>query len=207
MLELKNYKYEGKNSDELLTKALSELNASSDETYYNVKEEITGGLFKTKKYFLTIALKDDVIEYVKTYLKEVTTLMDIKVEFETAKRENYIKVNMISDNNAILIGKNGRTMESLQSLLKQSIQSKLGIKVNVILDSNGYKEKQQKNIERLAIKLAKDVRKTKVDVKMDSMNSYERRLVHNVLTNFKGVTTVSEGEEPNRCVIIKPTEE
>ena len=114
---------------------------------------------------------------------------------------------MISDNNAILIGKNGRTMESLQSLLKQSIQSKLGIKVNVILDSNGYKEKQQKNIERLAIKLAKDVRKTKVDVKMDSMNSYERRLVHNVLTNFKGVTTVSEGEEPNRCVIIKPTEE
>lgn len=207
MLELKNYKYEGKNSDELLNKALSELNASSDETYYNVKEEITGGLFKTKKYFLTIALKDDVIEYVKTYLKEVTTLMDIKVEFETAKRENYIKVNMISDNNAILIGKNGRTMESLQSLLKQSIQSKLGIKVNVILDSNGYKEKQQKNIERLAIKLAKDVRKTKVDVKMDSMNSYERRLVHNVLTNFKGVTTVSEGEEPNRCVIIKPTEE
>ena len=42
---------------------------------------------------------------------------------------------------------------------------------------------------------------------MDSMNSYERRLVHNVLTNFKGVTTISEGEEPNRYVIIKPTEE
>ncbi len=207
MLELKSHKYEGKNSDELLNKALSELNASSNEIYYNLKEEVTGGLFKSKKYFLNVALKDDVVEYVKAYLKELTDLMNLKVEFETSKRENYIKINMISDNNAILIGKNGRTIESLQLLLKQSIQSKLGIKINIILDSNGYKEKQQKNIERLAIKLARDVIKTKVEVKMDSMNSYERRLVHNALTDFKGVTTISEGEEPNRCVIIKPTEE
>lgn len=172
MLELKSHKYEGKNSDELLNKALSELNASSNEIYYNLKEEVTGGLFKSKKYFLNVALKDDVVEYVKAYLKELTDLMNLKVEFETSKRENYIKINMISDNNAILIGKNGRTIESLQLLLKQSIQSKLGIKINIILDSNGYKEKQQKNIERLAIKLARDVIKTKVEVKMDSMNSY-----------------------------------
>lgn len=207
MLELKSHKYEGKNGEELLNKALTELNASKTEIYYDLREEVSGGLFKSKKYSLTIILKDDVIEYVKSYLKEVTTLMGIEVEFETSKRENYIKVNMISDNNAILIGKNGRTMESLQALIRQSIQSKLGIKINVILDANGYKEKQEKNIERLAIRLAKDVRKTKVEVKMDSMNSYERRLVHNVLTDFKGVTTISEGEEPNRCVIIKPTEE
>lgn len=207
MLELKSHKYEGKNGEELLNRALSELNASKTEIYYGLKEEISGSLFKKEKYYLTIVLKDDVIEYIKSYLKEVTDLMDIKVEFETSKRENYIKINMISDNNAILIGKNGRTMESLQSLIRQSIQTKLGIKINVILDANGYKEKQQKNIERLAIRLAKDVRKTKVEVKMDSMNSYERRLVHNCLTDFKGVTTISEGEEPNRCVIIKPTEE
>ena len=157
--------------------------------------------------YVNIILKDDIVEYIKGYLKELTDLMGIKVEFETQKRESYIKVNMISDNNAILIGKNGRTMSSLQTLVKQSIQNKLGIRVNVILDANEYKQKQEKNIERLAIRLAKDVRKTKIEVKMDSMNSYERRLVHNVLTNFKGVTTISEGEEPNRYVIIKPTEE
>ena len=133
--------------------------------------------------------------------------MGLNVEFEIQKRENYIKVNMISDNNSILIGKNGRTMSSLQTLLRNSLQNKLGTKINVILDANEYKEKQQKNIERLAVKLAREVRKTKVEVKMDSMNSYERRLVHNALTNFKGVTTISEGEEPNRYVIIKPIEE
>lgn len=207
MLELKNHKYEGKNKEELINNALKELNASTNEVYYSVKEEVSGGLFKSKKYQLTISLKDEVAEYVKLYLKEITNLMGLNVEFEIQKRENYIKINMISDNNSILIGKNGRTMSSLQTLLRNSLQNKLGTKINVILDANEYKEKQQKNIERLAVKLAKEVRKTKVEVKMDSMNSYERRLVHNALTNFKGVTTISEGEEPNRYVIIKPIEE
>ncbi len=207
MLELKNHKYEGKNKEELINNALKELNASTNEVYYSVKEEVSGGLFKSKKYQLTISLKDEVAEYVKLYLKEITNLMGLNVEFEIQKRENYIKVNMISDNNSILIGKNGRTMSSLQTLLRNSLQNKLGTKINVILDANDYKEKQQKNIERLAVKLAREVRKTKVEVKMDSMNSYERRLVHNALTNFKGVTTISEGEEPNRYVIIKPIEE
>lgn len=207
MLELKNHKYEGKNKEELINNALKELNASTNEVYYSVKEEVSGGLFKSKKYQLTISLKDEVAEYVKLYLKEITNLMGLNVEFEIQKRENYIKVNMMSDNNSILIGKNGRTMSSLQTLLRNSLQNKLGTKINVILDANEYKEKQQKNIERLAVKLAREVRKTKVEVKMDSMNSYERRLVHNALTNFKGVTTISEGEEPNRYVIIKPIEE
>ena len=158
------------------------------------------------KYELTVVLKDDVVEYIKSYLKEITSLMGISVEFETQKRPNYIKVNMMSDNSSILIGKNGRTISSLQDLLRQSIQSKLGTRVNVILDANDYKEKQEKNIERLAVKLAKDVVKTNIEVKMDRMNSYERRLVHNRLSNFKGVTTESTGEEPNRCVVIKPVE-
>lgn len=206
MLKLKSNIFEGKNQDEVLNDALKKLNASKEEIYYSVKEEVTGTLFKSKKYVVNVVLKETIAEYIKSYLKEVTDLMGIKVEFETQKRENYIKVNMISDNNGILIGKNGRTMSSLQSLIKQSIQSQIDIKVNVLLDANEYKEKQQRNIEKLAIKLAKDVKKTGVEVKMDKMNSFERRLVHNALSNFKGVTTISEGEEPNRFLIIKSQE-
>lgn len=206
MLKLKSHKFEGKNSEEVLNKALNELNAAKEEVYYNVTEEQSGGLFKSKKYVVTVVLKEDVVEYIKAYLKEITELMGINVELETQKREKYIKVNMLSDNSAILIGKNGRTMKSLQDLLRQSIQTQIGTRVNVILDSNDYKEKQQKNIERLAVKLAKDVVKTGIEVKMDKMNSFERRLVHTRLADFKGVTTISEGEEPNRCVVIKPVE-
>ncbi len=206
MLKLKNHKYEGKNIEETLNKALNELNASTDEVYYNTKEIEAGGLFKSKKYEVNVILKEDLLEYIKSYLKEITSLMGINVELETQKRENYIKVNMVSDSSSILIGKNGRTMLSLQDLLRQSIKTQANVRVNVILDANDYKEKQQRNIERLAVKLAKDVVKTGIEVKMDKMNSFERRLVHNKLTEFKGVTTISEGEEPNRCVVIKPIE-
>ncbi len=206
MLKLKINSYEGKTIEDALNKALGELNASKEEVYYKDEEQVSGGLFKSKKYVVKVMLKEDVLEYIKAYLKEVTELMGIKVELETLKKETYIKVNMLSDNSSILIGKNGRTMSSLQNLLRQAIYSKSGIKVNVILDANEYKEKQEKNIERLAVKLAKDVVKTGIEVKMDRMNSYERRLVHNRLSNFKGVTTISEGEEPNRCVVIKPVE-
>lgn len=206
MLKLKNHKYEGKNIEETLNKALNELNASTDEVYYNTKEIEAGGLFKSKKYEVNVILKEDLLEYIKSYLKEITGLMGINVELETQKRENYIKVNMVSDSSSILIGKNGRTMLSLQDLLRQSIKTQANVRVNVILDANDYKEKQQRNIERLAVKLAKDVVKTGIEVKMDKMNSFERRLVHNKLTEFKGVTTISEGEEPNRCVVIKPIE-
>ena len=132
--------------------------------------------------------------------------MGINAELEVQKRDNYIKINMFSDNNAILIGKNGRTMASMQQLLRQTIKNKLNIKINIILDVEEYKIKQQKNIERLAVKLAKDVVRTNIEVKMDSMNSYERRLVHSRLADFDGVTTESTGEEPNRCVVIKPIE-
>ena len=63
------------------------------------------------------------------------------------------------------------------------------------------------HLERLAKNIAREVRNTKEPVYMENMNAYERRIVHNVLTNFKGVTTESEGEEPNRHVVVKPTEE
>lgn len=207
MLELKSNKYEGKNKEELTNKALNELNASIDEVYVNTKEEVSGSLFKSKKYILKVVLKQEVIEYIKSYLKEVTEKMGLSAQFEIQKRDNHIKINIISDNSPILIGKNGRTLNAMQDLLKQTLQVQVGVNINIIIDANEYREKKQKNIERLAIKLAKEVRKTKVDVKMDSMNSFERRLVHNALTNFKGVSTISEGEEPNRYVIIKSTEE
>ena len=75
------------------------------------------------------------------------------------------------------------------------------------MDVENYKDKQIMHLERLAKNIAREVRNTKQPVTMENMNSYERRIVHNVLTNFKGVITESEGEEPNRHVVVKPKED
>jgi len=200
---MKIYSFEGKNVEELTLQALKELNVKEEEMVTDIKEE-TVGLLKKKKYTLNVALKSDILEYAKKYVKDITNGMGIEdVVLETQRTENYIKITMHSENSSLLIGKGGRTLSSLQTLLRAAISKEVPFKVNVVLDVENYKIRQEHNIERLAKKLAKEVLKTKEPITMDSMNSYERRLVHNVLGNFKNIATESEGEEPNRKVVIK----
>ena len=151
--------------------------------------------------------KSDVLEYSKKLLKDIVEGMGIKdVIIESQRKENFIKLTLHSSDNSILIGRNGRTLSSLQNIIRSSVSNQTNIFVNIILDVENYKIKQEHNIERLAKKLAKEVLRTKEPIAMDSMNSYERRLVHNALSNFKGITSDSEGEEPNRRIVIKPVE-
>jgi len=203
-MELKKHRFEGKKEDEVLAKALSELNAQASETYYSFSEETSGALFKSKKVIIDVVLKEELISYVKNLVQEIVKAMGINVSLEIQKKDKYLKINMMSDNNAILIGRNGKTIEALQILVRQTILNKINIFVNIIMDVEEYKEKQKGNLEYLAKKLAKEVLTTKKAIRMERMNSYERMVVHNVLTNFKGIKTESEGEEPERYVVIKP---
>ena len=203
---MKVYNYSGKNQEELILQALKELDVKEDEMIKNVVEE-TVGLLKKKKYNLYVVLKTDVLDFSKEYVKKIIEGMGIEdVKIETHRKENYLKLIIHSDNSSILIGKGVRPLSSIQNVLRSVINKETGMSINIILDVENYKEKQQRNIEKLAIKLAKEVRKTKEPITMDSMNSYERRLVHSVLSDFKGITTESEGEEPNRKVVIKPVD-
>ena len=72
------------------------------------------------------------------------------------------------------------------------------------IDINDYQEKKERNLIRLAKNIAREVSQTKVEAKLDSMNSYERRIIHNALANSSKVYTESCGEEPERYVVIKP---
>ena len=92
-------------------------------------------------------------------------------------------------------------------VVSQYLNTELGRNYKFMIDVNEYKEKREKTLERLAKRIAREVAATKVEVKLDSMNSYERRIIHNTLTNNKKVYTESEGEEPNRYVVVKPKEE
>ena len=203
---MKIYEYEGKNLEELTLQALKELDVKEEEMITDVVEE-TVGLLKKKKYKLKIVLKSDVLEYSKNYVKAIAEGMGLDdIQLESQRTDNYIKITMHSENSSILIGKGGRTLASIQTLLRSALSTQTGMRINVIVDVENYRIRQENNIERLAKKLAKEVLKTKEPITMDSMNSYERRLVHNVLGNFKNISTESEGEEPNRKVVIKYVE-
>lgn len=203
---MKVYAYEGKSLEEAKNNALSELDLNEEEVLIKRKESEEAGLFKNKKSICQVIIKDEIINYIKDYINKIGELMGIKINIECKKREKYIKINLFTDNNAIIIGKRGKTIDALQKLIRQSIYINTGFLVNLILDVEDYKEKQYNNLEREVKIMAKKVISLKSEVKLDDMNSYARRIVHESLAEYEGVYTISEGEEPNRHIIIKPQE-
>lgn len=199
---MKSSLFTAKTLEEALDQAKTSLNLKDEDFVYSY-EEIKGKLFKSGSYNLSVYTLTDICDFLKDYLKKLTKDMGIEVNFESKIREKTIEITMISDNNPILIGRNGQTLKALECILMQVVNKETSKHLRVVLDVEGYKEKQIKRLERLAINLAKECVRTKTDVHMDSMNAYERRIVHNKLTDFKGVKTESIGEEPNRHLVIK----
>ena len=202
---MKTYTFEGKTYEEAVSKALDELKVTEENLTINVLESKQGLLKKLVK--IEVININDVIDYLKESVKEITELMNIKVNLEVRRREETLTITLFSDNNSILIGKNGKNIQAFQNIIRQMVPNIINEKYKIIIDVENYKEKRLITIERLAKKVAREVKTTKVEAKLDPMNSYERRIVHNVLTNNKFVFTESEGEEPNRYVVIKPKEE
>ena len=199
---MKTYTFEGKNKEEAKNKALSELNTTEDNLIIKILEEKQGLLKKNVK--IEVINVNDLIDYLKDSIKEITDLMKIKVNLEVRRRENNINITIFSNNNSILIGKNGKNIQAFQNIIRKMIPNKINEEYKIIIDVENYKERKIHNIERIAKQVAKEVASTKLESKLESMNSFERRAVHNILANNKYVYTESFGEEPNRYVIIKP---
>lgn len=198
-------RYSGKTKEEAINNAKIALQEMEENLY--IKEiEVKTGLFN-KKAEIEVVRRDDVVEYMKEYLKELIHNMGLTCNLEVKKRENRVNITVISDNNSILIGKNGRTLEAINLLLKQVIHNEIGEYFPFVLDIGEYKMVREQKLESLARRTAREVVNTKIEAKLDPMNSYERRIIHEALVNNKRVTTESEGEEPNRYVVIKPKEE
>lgn len=202
---MNHYTFEAKSLEEAKNKALSELNTSEDNIIIKVIEEKQGLLKKNVK--IEVININDLINYLKESLKKITSLMNININLEVRRRDKNIEIKIFSDQNSILIGKDGHTLESFQNILRQIVLKEVGDDYKILLDVENYKEKKVTHLERTARQIAREVAKTKVETKLERMNSYERRIIHNALANNKYVYTESIGEEPNRCIVIKLKEE
>lgn len=196
--------FEGKTLEDAKKLALETLNVNEKEVIINEKE-VKKGLF-SKKIEIEVITKEEINKAIKEYILFLVNGMGIEAKIETKKRDDVLIFNVISPENSILIGKNGRTIEAMQNLTIAMLNKEIKTFYRFIIDANDYKQKRRIRLEKLAKYTAKDVAKTKIEVKLEPMNSYERRIIHNVLTNSIDVKTESTGEEPNRCVVIKPKE-
>jgi spoIIIJ-associated protein len=195
---------EGKELEPIISEILNEFNLKEEELYYKYYTKKSGLFGKNSTIVVEAITKDSLIKYIKSFLEELTTNLGVEANFESKFRDGTIEIKIHSNNNAILIGKNGNTIKSMEIILKQHIQTTYGIKPYIKLDVENYKEKNEHRLISLAKKLAKEVNNTKMEVHLEPMSPYDRRLIHNALTDFKGIKTESEGEGQDRHIVIKP---
>lgn len=203
MLEV--IKEEAKTKEEALKIILSKTNLK-EEDFFLKSEYVEGKLFKPSKYIVMALKKEDVKEFISKYIKNLSKLLNIDIDCDILYVNDTYNVTLVSDNNSILIGKEGKTLNAIQILLKQSLKEAANISLKINVDVGNYKLKKMKNIEREVLNLAKEVEKSHLDVSLDPMNSYERRLVHNIINEYPNLETESFGDGKDRHVVIRYVE-
>ena len=139
----------------------------------------------------------------KAFLAELTGLMGVNVEIEVGNdEEGNVFVQMTGDTLGILIGRRGETLDAVQYLTSLKVNRGQENYTRVTLDTENYRAKREDTLIRLANRMANRAVKTGRKVSMEPMNPYERRIIHSALQANQAVDTHSEGEEPNRHVVI-----
>ncbi len=189
-----------KNTDEAMAEAVKKLHISSDKIFINVLGELEDGLNCEALVDINLTLEG------KRYLEGILKALNIgyQIEARSVNGEEQIHYIIESYENSLLIGIKGRTLEALQILLRNLISTYTKDHIITSLDIGGYRSNRSHQLEILATKTAKEVAKTHVAVKLQPMNSYERRVIHEKLSEWRDVYTESEGEGENRAIVIKP---
>lgn len=197
--------YTAKTVQDAVNTAVEELGIPEDELIFSVTEEKKGII--SKKATIEVVELTDIIEFTEQYIKDVIESLGIgDVKTKTSLEDDIIRVEIDSDHNPILIGKNGITLQALNEIVRLAVSGKFRHRFRILLDIGDYKDVKYSRVASIARRAAKEVQKSKVDVTLDPMPSDERRVVHNVLTDFSHIKTESSGEGHRRAVTIKYVE-
>lgn len=190
-------KYEGKTYQEALQKCMRQLECDETELYIE-ENEIEDG-----KIQITVLEKRLVIEYIKEIIQNISNALITKIDIKVSDIDDVLNVSIFSEVNPILIGKDGKNLQAIQTIIKQAVTKKFNRNIKISIDVANYKNKKIKSLKNEVLRLANEVLESKIDVKLDPMNSYERRIVHTLISEFELLETESIGEAPNRYVTIK----
>lgn len=148
---------------------------------------------------------EEILSAAREFLGKILETLELDNIVEMELEDNTLNVNVNGDENrlGILIGKRGVTLDSIQYILNLIVNKKSSRYIRVNLDSSGYRDKRKKTLENLAGKMANKVLKSGRSIKLEPMNSYERKIIHTALQDFEGVLTHSEGKDPFRKVVIQ----
>jgi spoIIIJ-associated protein len=197
----------GNSVEEAVASALAQLETTRDRADIAIVDEGKKGLFGifgTRPAIVKVSKKIDAIEEAKNFLTDVANKMGSPIDIEVIKEGKQVQFILSGEKIALLIGKRGQTLNSLQYLTQLVINRYADQYVNVLLDAEDYRKRRNDTLMQLAERLAFKAVRTGQRVSLEPMPSYERKVIHTALMNNKRVKTYSDGVEPNRYIVITP---
>lgn len=203
---IKKVEFEAKNLTEAERIAKDLLKMPVDKIKFTVLKEKKGILGIGASTFYLAEIDVNLALEGKSYIENIAKYLgiEIKMELRTQNEGKEIYYHLFSEENALLIGRNGNTLRSLQYLVRNYLNTFSEEFVIVNIDIGNYNENRKRQLEILATKTAKEVAQTRIEVKLDPMNGYERRIIHTKLSDWRDVVTESVGDGEDRSIIIKP---
>jgi spoIIIJ-associated protein len=197
----------GQTVEEAVESALAQLNTTKDRADVAIIDEGKKGIFGifgSRPAVVKVTVIIDPIDEAKKFLLQVSEQMGAPISIEMKRDGKQVLFVMTGEKIALLIGKRGQTLNSLQYLTQLIINRFSNQYLTVILDAEDYRNRRNDTLIQLAHRLALKALKTGRDVALEPMPSYERKVIHTALSNNKRVKTFSDGSDPHRHIVISP---
>jgi spoIIIJ-associated protein jag len=196
--------FTGKTRLDAISKAMEKFSVSEDRLDIQVLDEGSKGFLGigAKDYVIQarkVVVKEDII---RDYIKKIYACMDIDVEVEVTGREDTLLVDIKGEEASVLIGRHAESLDALQTIVNIVLSKETGEHTRVILDIENYRSRREESLISYAKKMAQKVISRRRSIKLDPMNPYERRIIHSALQENDKITTFSEGEDPNRRIVL-----
>lgn len=194
----------GKTREEAIQKAIKELKVEEEKLDIQVIDEGSKGFLGigAKDYVINVRKLIDKNDIIRDFLQKIFASIKVNCDIQILQDEDTTRVNIIGEEASILIGRRGESLDSLQLLVNIVVTKELNSYEKIILDIENYREKREQSLISYAKKMARKVMMQRRSIKLEPMNPYERRVIHYALQEDTKINTFSEGEEPNRRIVI-----
>jgi len=199
----------GKTIEDAVQKALAELHVPREHVTVRVLEEPSKGLFGligVREAKVEVEYKPDPIEQGQAFLQEVLQTMGLQAQVVTQQTPDGYLFDIQGKNLGMIIGRRGQTLDALQYLVNVVANRYAEKHLRITLDAEKYRSRRKETLEQLADRLARKAVQTRRNVRLEPMSAAERKVIHSFLQNRADVVTFSEGDEPNRYIVVAPKE-
>ncbi|QMV42189.1 RNA-binding cell elongation regulator Jag/EloR [Cohnella cholangitidis] len=195
----------GKTVEDAVRNGLAQLGVQEDRVNIKVLEQANKGLFGligAREAKVELELLPDGVEEAMKFLREVSGAMELTVSVERVDENDAVRINITGSDLGILIGRRGQTLDSLQYLVNIVANRHSDRHLRIVLDAEQFRERRRQTLEALSERMAMRVIRTRKEIVLEPMTSSERKIIHARLQSNPSVRTFSQGDEPNRRIVI-----